>query len=71
MRVHLLGIDAVSKVVDAVTSKTHDYVVVIRTDSYQSHVTSDKRGFIVDVHYSEDYDEMCDEQRGYEDKKSD
>lgn len=63
MRVELVGIDAVAKVVDAVTSKTADYVIVIRTDDYQSRTNGDKRGFMVDVYYHEVYDEMLDEHR--------
>jgi hypothetical protein len=55
MKLYITGIDAVSKFIDALTTKQADQFIVVRTDEYQSHLSSDKRGFIVEIYDNESH----------------
>ena len=55
MKLHISGIDALRKFIDALTTKQAHQFIVVRTDDRQSYQPSGKRGFIVELYDSEDY----------------
>jgi hypothetical protein len=55
MTLHIVGIEALTKLLDALTTKQSHSFITVQTDDLQSHLPSDKRGFIVDIYDREDY----------------
>jgi hypothetical protein len=61
MTLHVVSIDALAYLIDALTTKQEGYMIVIKTDDYQSQLKADDRSFIVEVldaenHYIEQWD---------------
>lgn len=43
----IVGVDSVSKFIDALTTKNSDYTIIINTDDYQSIQPPEKRSFMI------------------------
>lgn len=61
MRLNIYGIEALTKFIDAMTTQQSHQFIVVRTDSYQAYLPSNKRGFIIELyddesHYIEAWD---------------
>lgn len=55
MKLNVYGIEALTKFIDAMTTQQADQFIVVRTDSYQAHQPSNKRGFIVELYDDENH----------------